>query len=138
MRHAIVVVIPFVHVQSASLTINHLDRLNYATTILNTPSNDLPHPVATVIQLVLLEGLIGDLDTKDVARFFSVLSSRRLEPSSADVASIIVDLFWVMEVEIEVDNESRATNSGRLEKLCALAKDIIVRSALYSICTMVR
>ncbi|KAG0017608.1 THO complex subunit 2 [Entomortierella chlamydospora] len=104
---------------------SHEGLLNYATAILNTLSNDLPHPVAAVIQLVLLEALSNGLTTTQVASFLSQLSGRRSGPSSADVASIIVDLFWVMEVEIEVENENRATNSGRLEKLCLLAKAII-------------
>ncbi|KAF9903789.1 THO complex subunit 2 [Linnemannia zychae] len=98
------------------------DLLTYATTLLNTPSNDLHHPVAPVLQQALIAGVEGGVEASDVASFLAELAKRRSGTSTTDVPSDIVDLIWIMDIESETIGQQRQ------EKLRDLTISIIEKN----------
>lgn len=102
--------------------------MTYATTLLNTPSNDLHHPVAPVLQQSLIAALEGDVEALDAASFLAELAKRQSSAATADVPSDIVDLIWIMDIESETIGQKRQ------EKLRELTVAIIVRTYCFFSC----
>ena len=94
-------------------------RLSYAITLLTNPSDELIPPVLQLINAVSFAALDHELSYTQAASFLCKLSRQR-DPSSSDVVSLIVDMFWVTEIQYET------CAPEKLEDLCALAKAIIV------------
>jgi hypothetical protein len=90
--------------------------------LLNTPSNDLHHPVVPLLQRALIAALEGDIIAPEVATFLAELAKRQESTCTTDVASDIVDLIWIMDIE------SEAIGQQRQEKLRQLTIAIIVRT----------
>lgn len=101
------------------------NRLTYATTLLNTPSNDLHHPVVPVLQRALIAALEGDIAASEVATFLAELAQRQEGACTTDMASNIVDLIWIMDIE------SEAIGQQRQDKLRELTAAIIVRPFFF-------
>ena len=95
--------------------------MTYTTTLLNTPSNDLHHPVVVVLQRALIAALEGDIAAPEVATFLAELAQRQESTCTTDVASDIVDLIWIMDIESETIGQQRQ------DKLRELTTAIIVR-----------
>ncbi|KAF9123599.1 THO complex subunit 2 [Mortierella sp. 14UC] len=98
------------------------DLLTYATTLLNTPSNDLHHPVAPVLQQALIAAVEGGIEASDAASFLAELAKRHSSTSTTDIPSDIVDLIWIMDIESETIGQQRQ------EKLRALTIAIIEKN----------
>ncbi|KAF8936987.1 THO complex subunit 2 [Haplosporangium gracile] len=98
------------------------ELLTYATTLLNTPSNDLHHPVVPVLQRALIAALEGDIAASEVATFLAELAQRQGSTCTTDVASDIIDLIWIMDIE------SEAIGRQRQEKLREITTAIIEKN----------
>ncbi|KAK3816703.1 MAG: transcription factor/nuclear export subunit protein 2-domain-containing protein [Linnemannia gamsii] len=98
------------------------DLLTYATTLLNTPSNDLHHPLAPVLHQALITAVEGDVEALDAASFLAELAKRQSSAATTDVPSDIVDLIWIMEIESETIGQKRQ------EKLRELTVAIIEKN----------
>jgi len=91
-----------------------MSRLEYATTLLNAPTDEIPHPVASVIQRVLLSELADEISSTKATNFLRRLATQRISANNVDVADILVDLLWVMDIENETCREDRTERMRRL------------------------
>lgn len=75
-----------------------------------------------LLQRALIAALEGDIVAPEVATFLAELTQRQESTCTTDVASDIVDLIWIMDIE------SESIGQQRQEKLRELTIAIIVRA----------
>jgi hypothetical protein len=99
-----------------------LFRLGYAMTLFTNPSNELIPPVLQLINAVAFAALDHELTHAEAAGFLCRLAGQQPQTTatSSDVITLIVDMFWVTEVQYET------CNPEKLGDLHALARAIIV------------
>ncbi|KAG0207939.1 THO complex subunit 2, partial [Mortierella sp. GBA43] len=97
------------------------DLLGYAMTLFTNPSNELIPPVLQLINAVAFAALDHELTHAEAAGFLCRLAGQQPETTatSSDVITLIVDMFWVTEVQYET------CNPEKLGDLHALARAII-------------
>ncbi|KAG9071266.1 THO complex subunit 2 [Linnemannia hyalina] len=98
----------------------HFDR--WRETEMHEELNDLHHPVVVVLQRALIAALEDGITAVEVATFLAELAQRQEGTCTTDVASDIVDLIWIMDIE------SEAISRERQDKLRELTKAIIARA----------
>lgn len=79
-----------------------------------------------VLQRALIAALEGDIAAPEAATFLAELAQRQENTCTTDVASHIVDLIWIMDIE------SEAIGQQRQNKLRELTTAIIVRPFSFS------
>ncbi|KAF9905378.1 THO complex subunit 2 [Lobosporangium transversale] len=104
------------------------DLMCYSAELLSTPNDAIPHPIATVIQLVLAEAVADTLPVDNAAAFLRQLATKPSESSSGDVASIIVDFIWFKEAELDNYTDNPEVQAKKPERFVRVAKALIAQN----------